>query len=116
MLACDGNVTTAWAWANEKRTPAAAIASMLGVRAGPPYELRASARSVSIVTRRTFCSVSAARMSPRTVPRAAQYSTPTTPAARATVATAMRRRLFAAGDEAGSALLSGGLHRLATDR
>src|SRR5580765_8906497 len=114
MLACDGSVTTAWAWANEKRTPAAAIASMLGVRAGPPYELRASPRSVSIVTRSTFCSGFAARMSPRTVARVPQYTAPTTPAAKRTDASARRRRLDASGGEADAA--SGGLRLLATVR
>src|SRR5262245_236730 len=113
MLACDGSVTTAWACANEKRTPAAASASMLGVRAGPSYELRASPRSVSTVTRRTFCCGSTARASLPAGPRTPQYSAPTSPAARATVATATRLRLFAGDGPTGTWPL-GGLRRLAT--
>src|SRR5580765_4441350 len=116
MRGCDGSVTTAWACASEKRTPAAAIASMLGVRAGPPYELRASPRSVSIVTRRTFCCGSTPRTSPPARPCVPQYSAPATPVVRTTVATAMRRRRFAGGDQTGGALLSRGLRFLATVR
>ena len=54
MLACDGRVTTACACAKEKRTPAAASASMFGVRAGPPSQPSASPRNVSMVTSSTF--------------------------------------------------------------
>src|SRR5262245_192440 len=115
MLACDGSVTTAWACANEKRTPAAAIASMLGVRAGPPYELKASPRSVSTVTRRTFCCGSTARASLPAGPRTPQYSAPTTPAASATAATVRRRRLLV-GDAPPEARLLGGRRPLATAR
>src|SRR4051812_36365912 len=56
MLACEGSVTTVWAWAKVNRTPRAARPSTFGVRAGPPSQPRASARSVSIVTSRTFWS------------------------------------------------------------
>ena len=54
MLACDGSVTTAWAWAKSNRTPSLARRSRAGVRARPPYAPRASARSVSMVTSRMF--------------------------------------------------------------
>src|SRR5262245_46771056 len=57
MLACDTSVTTAWACANVNRAPCAASPSRLGVGARPPYDPSASARSVSIVTRRTLRSV-----------------------------------------------------------
>src|SRR5438067_1049903 len=54
MLACETSVTTACAWAKEKRAPWAARRSRVGVAARPPYAPSASARSVSIVTRRTL--------------------------------------------------------------
>ena len=52
MLACEVSVTTAWACAKSKRAPWAASRSRFGVTARPPYEPSASARSVSMVTRR----------------------------------------------------------------
>src|SRR5579864_7562113 len=61
IVACDGSVRTVEACANVKRAPCAASRSRFGVAAGPPYELSASARSVSIVTSRTFASGVAGR-------------------------------------------------------
>src|SRR5215207_6637910 len=60
MVVCEGSVTTACACANVKRAPPAARRSRFGVLAGPPYDDNASARSVSMVTSRTFWSWSAA--------------------------------------------------------
>src|SRR6187401_677393 len=57
MLACEVSVTTAWACAKSKRAPWAANRSGFGVDARPPYEPSASARSVSMVTRRMLRSV-----------------------------------------------------------
>src|SRR5688572_16258270 len=54
MLACDGRVTTLWAWAAVKTRPPAARPSRFGVAARRlPAKPRASARRVSMVTRRT---------------------------------------------------------------
>ena len=55
---CDGSVTTVCACAKVKRAPWLASRSRFGVCAGPPYADSASARSVSIVTSRTFCAAS----------------------------------------------------------
>src|SRR6476469_1910388 len=52
MLAWETSVTTAWAWAKLKRAPRDASLSRLGVIARPPYAPTASARSVSMVTKR----------------------------------------------------------------
>src|SRR5437762_1826632 len=52
MLACETSVTTAGACAKVKRAPCAARPSRFGVAARPPYDPSASARSVSMVTRR----------------------------------------------------------------
>src|SRR6266567_3929386 len=55
MLACDGRVTTVWACARSNRIPSAARRSIHGVAARAlPYAPNASARSVSIVIRRTL--------------------------------------------------------------
>src|SRR6266496_790918 len=56
MFACDGRVTTVDACAAVNRTPPAARRSIHGVATLLlPYAPTASARSVSIVIRRTFC-------------------------------------------------------------
>ena len=54
MLACDGRVTTLWAWASVKTRPAAASRSRLGVATlRLPAKPSASARRVSMVIRTT---------------------------------------------------------------
>src|SRR5438876_12284418 len=59
MFACDGRVTTVDACAAVNRTPPAARRSIHGVATLLlPYAPTASARSVSIVIRRTFCDAS----------------------------------------------------------
>src|SRR5690349_2353322 len=64
MLVWDVRVTTACAWANVNRTPAAASRSRLGVIARPPYDPSASARSVSIEIKSTLRSARGAMASP----------------------------------------------------
>src|SRR6266516_2440841 len=59
MFACDGRVTTVDACAAVNRTPPAARRSIHGVATLLlPYAPTASARSVSIVMRSTFCDAS----------------------------------------------------------
>src|SRR5258708_16771968 len=64
MDVCDGSVTTVCEWAKVNRAPWLASRSRFGVCAGPPYADSASARSVSIVTSRTFWSADGSRTKP----------------------------------------------------
>src|SRR5579864_8121758 len=100
IVACDGSVRTVEACANVKRAPCAASRSRFGVAAGPPYELSASARSVSIVTSRTFSSGVAG--STKAGPRH-HHQTPETNAAMTTTAPpiATRRGVDRRGGAAG---------------
>ncbi len=85
---CDGSVTTACACANVNRAPWAASRSRRGVAARPPYDPSASARSVSIVTIRTFWS--AFGTIANALPRGHQMAAATT--AHASTPPAKRRR------------------------